>query len=72
MIKCRVIEQFSLKKFDKLKNIKRKSIKKYGELYVGDSFECDEQMAWYLNGKNEKNKVVVKIIEVKPETKSKI
>lgn len=67
MIKCRVIEQFTLKDFDKLSNIKRKSIEEKGKLFVGDEFECDEQMASYLTGDNEKKKVVVKVIEIIPK-----
>ncbi|MBR5227521.1 MAG: hypothetical protein IKV94_02680 [Clostridia bacterium] len=67
MVRCRVIEQFTLKDFDKLLNIKRKSIEEKGKLFVGDEFECDEQMAKYLTGSNEKKKVVVKVIEVMPK-----
>ena len=70
MIKCEVIEEFSLKDFDKLVNIKRGSAKeKYGYLYVRDTFECDEEMAKYLTGNNALKKVVVKVIEVEPEKK---
>lgn len=64
MVKCKVIENFTLEDYNKLKNIKRKHIDKYGELYVGDQFECDEEMARYLTGKNSKSKVVIKIIEL--------
>lgn len=71
VIKCEVIEQFTLKEFDKLKNIKRKSVDNYGKLYIGDTFECDEQMAKYLTGNNEKGKTVVKILQVEPKKKSK-
>lgn len=67
MIRCKVIEQFTLKDFDKLSNIKRKSIEEKGKLFVGDEFECDEKMASYLTGDNEKKKVVVKVIEVLPK-----
>ena len=69
MIRCRVIEQFTLKDFDKLSNIKRKSIEEKGKLFIGDEFECDEKMASYLTGDNEKKKVVVKVIEVLPKEK---
>lgn len=67
MIKCKVVEKFDLKDFDKLKNIKRKSTDVKGTLYVDDEFECDEKMAKYLTGDNALNKAVVKIIEVEPE-----
>lgn len=65
MIKCLVIEQFDLKEYDKLKNIVRRCAEKYGTLYVGDKFECDEDMAKYLMGYNRLNKTVVKILEIK-------
>lgn len=72
MIKCEVIEKFKLKDFGKLKNIVRKNANTEGELYVGDTFECDEKMAEYLSGENALKKVVVKIIEVQPrEVKTK-
>ena len=68
MIKVEVIEEFTLAKFDEIKNIVRsKSTKnEYGRLYVGDIFECKEDMAKYLTGENAKNKIVVKILEVIP------
>lgn len=67
MIKAEVIENFTLKNFDELKNIVRKSAGKEGELKVGDTFECSEEMAKYLTGNNKLNKTVVKIIEVEPK-----
>ena len=69
MFRCQVIEYFTLEEYGKLKNIKRKTVEKYGKLYVGDTFECDEKMARYLLGENDKNKCVVKVIEIKPESK---
>ena len=67
MIRVEVIEQFTLKDFYKLNNIKRKSIDVKGTLFVGDAFECDEDMVKYLTGNNEQGKIVVKVIEVEPE-----
>lgn len=67
MIRVEVIEQFTLKDFYKLNNIKRKSIDVKGTLFVGDTFECDEDMVKYLTGSNERGKTVVKVIEVEPE-----
>lgn len=68
MIKCRVIEDFTLKEFDKIKNLQRASnLDKYGKLYKDDKFECDEELAKYLLGNNHLNKVVVKIIRVEPD-----
>lgn len=65
MIKCVVTEDFNLREFAKLKNIVRKARNVEGKLFVGDTFECDEEMAEYLTGKNPLNKVVVNVIEIK-------
>ena len=67
MIKVEVIEKFTLKDFDELQNVERKSVDTKGSLYVGDTFECSEAMAKYLMGDNALKKVVVKILEVKPK-----
>lgn len=64
MIRCEVIEDFTLRDFDKLENIQRKRHNEYGKLFVGDTFTCNEIMADYLTGNNALNKVVVKVIEV--------
>lgn len=69
MIKVEVKEEFTLRKFDELKNIVRKSKEEKGRLFVGDIFECDKDMAEYLTGNNPLNKTVVKVIEVIPEDK---
>ncbi len=69
MIKCEVVENFDLKAFGELKNIIRKSKDDKGKLYVGDTFECSQQMAEYLTGNNPLRKAVVKIVEVQPEKK---
>lgn len=71
MIKCEVICWFTLNDYKKLKNIQRKTIDKDGELYPGDTFECDEKMAKYLTGENKENKVVVKILQVEPKVDKK-
>ena len=67
MIKCEAITDFSLKDFNKLKNMIRKHKDEEGKVYMGDVFECDEKMANYLMGDNEKKMVVVKILEVVPK-----
>lgn len=68
MIRVEVIEQFNFKDYDKIKDtIKRKSIDVKGTLFIGDTFECDENMVKYLTGNNEQGKTVVKVIEVEPE-----
>lgn len=66
MVKCVVLEEFTLGRFDELKNIKRAKIDTYGRLYVNDEFECSEEIAKYLTGENVLKKTVVKIIEVEP------
>ena len=66
MIKVEVIEEFTLKDFNKLKNIERKNMKEQGRLYVGDVFECDKTMADYLLGDNPLKKPVVKVLEIEP------
>ena len=66
MIKVEVLEKFSLKDFDKIQNIKRASVDEMGKLFIGDTFECDEEMAKYLLGENPLDRAVVKVIEVEP------
>ena len=69
MIKAEVIEEFTLKDFDKLKNLVRakKGTDEKGRLYVKDTFECDKEIADYLSGNNPLHKTVIKIIEIIPE-----
>ena len=67
MIKVEAIESFTLQEFDKIKNLQRKAIDRKGTLFVGDTFECDEEMCKYLTGGNALKKVVVKVIEVLPK-----
>ena len=67
MIKVEVIEKFSLKEFNKIQNIARASIDEMGKLFVGDTFDCDEDMAKYLLGDNPLGRAVVKVIEVEPK-----
>ena len=67
MIKVEAIKPFTLGKFNEITNIVRKGADTPGQLNVGDTFECTQEMAEYLTGKNNKGMVVVKIIEVIPE-----
>ena len=73
MIKVEVIEDFTLREFDKIKNLVRYNSNKNedGRLYIKDKFECDKKMTEYLTGQNPLNKTVVKVIEVIPETKKR-
>ena len=67
MIKCEVIKEFTLERFDELKNIQRKRIDTKGKLYIGDTFECEKELVYYLMGNNMEGKTVVKVIEVEPK-----
>lgn len=69
MIKCKVIESFTLEKFDELKNLKKANpvLNEHKKLYVNDTFECSKEMAEYLLGGNSRKRIVVKIIEIIPE-----
>lgn len=69
MIKCEVLENFNLKRFNELKNLTRKNKDVEGKLYEGDTFECSEAMADYLTGNNMLNKAFVKVIEVEKKIK---
>lgn len=64
-INVEVIENFNLKAFDKLENIKRAGEDIEGKLFVGDTFDCDEDMYDYLMGNNSLNKAVIKKIKIK-------
>lgn len=69
MIKVEVIEEFTLGKFNELRNLVRSNPnkKEIGRLYVKDTFECDEEMADYLGGNNAIHRAVIKAIEVIPD-----
>lgn len=68
MIKVIVTENFTLDltKFKQLKNIERTNLNKNGYLYKNDKFECSEELAKYLTGKNAYNRAFVEVIEVIP------
>lgn len=67
MIKCEVIKRFTLKEFDKLKDVKKMGNREKDEFDVKDTFKCDKKMAEYLTGNNKDNEVVIKVVEVEPE-----
>lgn len=69
MIKCEVIEEFTLEKFNELKNLVRANAEKNQnkKLYLKDTFECDKEMVDYLTGDNDYKKPYVKVIEIIPE-----
>lgn len=68
MVKAEVIERFTYEKFGELQNVKRINANENedGWLYVGDTFECDEDTANYLSGNNSKNAIVIKVVEYIP------
>lgn len=70
MVKVETIENFTLKDFKKVKLIKKQSSQK--DLFLkGDIFECDDEMAKYLETTNKENKAFIKILEVIPEKEDK-
>lgn len=76
MKKLEVSQQFTLGRFNEIENIDRVNPlqDKKNVLYVGDVFECEEDLARYLlNAKNSEGNPVVKEIkeqkEIKPEIK---
>lgn len=64
MIRVEAIAEFNLKDFAKLKNIERKGKAEEGKLFIGDTFDCDEEMFKYLTETNKLNRAFVKAIEV--------
>lgn len=73
MVKVKVTENFHLGKFDELKNLVRASSKNTPNfLYVGDVFECTEEMAEYLIKTNSAQRAFVEIIEVIPEKQEEV
>ena len=71
MIKVGVIEEFTLGRFNEITNLKRArevDEKATGNrLMVGDTFECQKDLADYLLGDNPIKRPVVKVIEIIPE-----
>lgn len=69
MFRVEVLENFTLARFDELKNIQRKSKEEKGRLFAGDTFECNQELTDYLLGDNKINRAVVRVIEIIPEKK---
>lgn len=75
MRKLEVLAQFTLGRFDEIENIDRVNPlqDKKNVLYVGDVFECEEDLARYLlNAKDLEGNPVVKEIREQKEIKSEI
>ena len=66
-------QQFTLGRFNELKNIVRVNPinAKDGTVYTGDTFECNNDLARYLMGDNENNLVVVKELKEVLEEENK-
>lgn len=71
MFKVEVLEEFTLGRFDELKNIQRKAREEKGKLFVGDIFECDQEMADYLLRDNALKRAFVRVVEIIPEKEFK-
>ena len=67
MITVEVIEDFTLSKFNELKEIKRKNLSTDGRLYKEDTFKCDKEMYDYLTKNNNLGRAFVKAIEIEPK-----
>lgn len=69
MKKGKVIENFTLKDFDKLHSIQRAEFyhNEKGYLYIGDIIECDDELFDYINGGNAKNRSFVEEIIEEPK-----
>ena len=72
MIKVEATQQFTLAKFNEIANLKRNSQDAPGTIFVGDTFDCSQEMVEYLTGNNSKGVVVVKVIEVIPDEVKKV
>ena len=68
LITVECLDSFSLSAFNDIYNLKRKNIynNQSGELYLGDVFDCDQQLADYLMGNNANGTIVVKEIKKTP------
>ena len=71
MVKLQATQDFTLEAYNQIKITKRANKEKNetGWVYANDELECNETMADYLTGGNDKKIVVAKIIEVIPEVK---
>ena len=69
MVKLQATQDFTLEKFNEIKITKRKNKDEKGWIYTDDIFECNDNMADYLTGGNDRKLVVAKILEVIQEPK---
>lgn len=71
MIKVEAIQDFTLGRFNEIKNVERVRKDEPGKLFTGDKFVCQKELCDYLMGQNPLGRVVVKIIEIIPEVVEK-
>ena len=71
MIRVEVIEDFTLGRFNELKNIQRKNLNTPGRLYKGDVFDATEDIVDYLSGNNRLKRCFLKVIEILPKEEKK-
>ena len=73
MIKLQATEDFSLARFNEIKDLERHSNKDdKGMIYKDDVLMCEKELADYLCGNNPLNRAVVKILEIEPIMNSTI
>lgn len=70
MVKVEAVNNFTLGKFEEIKDTLVRGNEDNnlnGSIYIGDTFECDKELADYLLGGNSYNRAFVKIIEYIPD-----
>lgn len=69
MIRLQATEDFTLKRFSEISKMERANVNKddNGKVFKNDIFECNENLAEYVCGKNPLNRAVANILEVRPE-----
>jgi hypothetical protein len=73
MIKVKVIEDFYFGRYAELKNVVRLHDRGMENYFCkGDTFECEQDIAYYLTKTNEKGRAFIEIIEVIPEKQAEI
>lgn len=70
MVRLEVIEEFTLGRYSELENIERNGKNEIGRLYVGDKFDCNEELADYITGNNSFKKPFAKVIGIMNEEKN--
>ena len=74
MIKCEALDDFRFSRFNELKNIERKDLKKneINMIYKGDKFECSDDIADYLDKNNAYKKSFITAYETIPDLKKEL